>query len=83
MQWTLLVGGTNGHQQLLKWMGITELPAGFSVVARRAIPGKAGWRAWYDWLIPRLAKKYRADAVVLTGGIAAAKGRSLRSSGCP
>jgi glycosyltransferase involved in cell wall biosynthesis len=73
VQWLLLVDGTNGHEQLLKWMGVSALPAGFSLITRNALPGTTGWRIWYDWLIPRLAKKYRADAVVLTGGIAAAK----------
>lgn len=47
------------------------LPAA-SVVIRRALPGRAGWKLWYDWQLPRLAKKRGADAVMLTGGIAAA-----------
>jgi len=48
-----------------------ELPAA-SVVIRRALPGRAGWKLWYDWQLPRLAKQQGADAVMLTGGIAAA-----------
>jgi glycosyltransferase involved in cell wall biosynthesis len=47
------------------------LPAA-SVVIRRALPGRVGWKLWYDWQLPRLAKKQGADAVMLTGGIAAA-----------
>jgi glycosyltransferase involved in cell wall biosynthesis len=43
-----------------------------SVVIRRALPGRVGWKLWYDWQLPRLAKKQGADAVMLTGGIAAA-----------
>ena len=48
-----------------------DLPAG-TVLTRRALPGKAGWAIWYDWLIPRLARQQGADAVMLTAGIAAA-----------
>jgi glycosyltransferase involved in cell wall biosynthesis len=48
-----------------------ELPAA-SVVIHRALPGRVGWKLWYDWQLPRLAKKQGADAVMLTGGIAAA-----------
>ena len=48
------------------------MPAGFSLLVRRSFPGRPGWRIWYDWLIPRLAKKHKADAIFLTGGIAAA-----------
>jgi glycosyltransferase involved in cell wall biosynthesis len=47
------------------------LPAA-SVVIRRALPGRVGWKLWYDWQLPRLAKKQGAGAVMLTGGIAAA-----------
>jgi len=47
------------------------LPAA-SVVIRRALPGRVGWKLWYDWQLPRLAKQQGADAVMLTGGIAAA-----------
>jgi len=47
------------------------LPAA-SLVIRRALPGRAGWKLWYDWQLPRLAKKQGADAIMLTGGIAAA-----------
>jgi glycosyltransferase involved in cell wall biosynthesis len=46
------------------------LPAG-TVLIRRALPGRVGWAIWYDWMIPRLARKQGADAVMLTAGIAA------------
>ena len=42
------------------------------ILTRRALPGRAGWRLWYDWQIPRMARRYKADLVMLTGGIAAA-----------
>jgi hypothetical protein len=45
--------------------------AGEEVLIKRALPGRAGWRLWYDWQIPRLVKKWRPDRVILTGGIAA------------
>jgi glycosyltransferase involved in cell wall biosynthesis len=48
-----------------------ELPPG-TVLIRRALPGRPGWKLWYDWQIPRLARQQGADAVMLTGGIAAA-----------
>ena len=41
------------------------------VLVKRALPGRAGWRLWYDWQIPRLVRKHRPDRVMLTGGIAA------------
>jgi glycosyltransferase involved in cell wall biosynthesis len=41
------------------------------VLVRRALPGRVGWRLWYDWQIPRLVKKYRPHRVMVTGGIAA------------
>ena len=47
-----------------------QLP-GQTLVLPRALPGRAGWRYWYDWQIPRLAKKHKAGLVMLTGGIAA------------
>jgi glycosyltransferase involved in cell wall biosynthesis len=74
VQWLLLADRTYSHEQLLKWMGVTTLPAGFSVITRGTLPGSTGWRVWYDWVVPRLARKHRADAVLLTGGIAAVAG---------
>jgi hypothetical protein len=41
-------------------------------ILRSSLPGKAGWKLWYDWQIPRLAKKYRPDWVMTSGGVAAA-----------
>jgi glycosyltransferase involved in cell wall biosynthesis len=31
-----------------------------------------GWVLWYDWLIPRIVRKLKPDAVMLTGGVTAA-----------
>jgi glycosyltransferase involved in cell wall biosynthesis len=45
---------------------------GSSMLVQRALPGRMGWRWWYDWQIPRLAKKHRPDWVMLTGGVVAA-----------
>jgi len=41
------------------------------------LPGSFGWRWWYDRQIPRLARQYHADMVMLTGGITA------KSAGVP
>jgi glycosyltransferase involved in cell wall biosynthesis len=51
--------------------GMLDVIAGDSVLVRRALPGSFGWRWWYDRQIPRLAKRYHADMVMLTGGITA------------
>ena len=51
--------------------GMLDGISGDSVLVRRAIPGSFGWRWWYDRQIPRLARQYRADMVMLTGGITA------------
>lgn len=51
--------------------GMLDGISGDSVVVRRSLPGSFGWRWWYDRQIPRLAKRYRADMVMLTGGITA------------
>jgi glycosyltransferase involved in cell wall biosynthesis len=51
--------------------GMLDDLAGDSVLVRRALPGSFGWRWWYDRQIPRLARQYHADMVMLTGGITA------------
>ena len=48
--------------------GLPDMP----VLVRRAFPGRAGWKLWYDWLIPRIARKFKPDVVMLTGGVVAA-----------
>ena len=48
--------------------GLPDMP----VLVRRAFPGQAGWKLWYDWLIPRIVRKFKPDAVMLTGGVVAA-----------
>jgi glycosyltransferase involved in cell wall biosynthesis len=39
------------------------------VVIRRALPGRAGWRWWYDRQLPRVATQMGVDGAWLTGGI--------------
>ena len=51
--------------------GMLDGISGDSVLTRRALPGSFGWRWWYDRQIPRLARQYHADLIMLTGGIAA------------
>lgn len=48
------------------------LPADARVIRQGTLPGKIGWRRWYNHSIPRLARQHHADWVMLTGGIAAA-----------
>ncbi len=68
------------REQAVKWLFVVDhsyrpetLPdlAGASILIRRALPGRAGWKLWYDWQIPRLARQHKADAVMLTAGTAA------------
>ena len=51
--------------------GMLDGISGDSVLVRRALPGSFGWRWWYDRQIPRVARQYHADMVMLTGGITA------------
>ncbi len=51
--------------------GMLDGISGDSVLVRRALPGSFGWRWWYDRQIPRLARQYHADLIMLTGGISA------------
>ncbi len=76
----LSVLGSLTREHGIKWRVVVDhtwrpgsLPgiAEEEVLIKRALPGRAGWRLWYDWQIPRLARKYRPDRVMLTGGIAA------------
>ncbi len=69
------------RDQAVRWLFLVDqsyqphlIPklTGSSVLVHRAFPGRMGWRLWYDWLIPRLAKKHKADWIMLTGGITAA-----------
>jgi len=49
---------------------LPELP-GTRLIRQRVLPGRLGWRFWYDVQIPRLAKKYGAGLVMTTGGVVA------------
>lgn len=46
-------------------------PSAHRLLTRRTLPGKRGWKIWYDWQIPLVVKKYRPDLVMTTAGIAA------------
>lgn len=46
---------------------------GYRLLTRRSLPGKGGWRWWYDWQLPLTARRYRPDLVMTTGGITAAR----------
>jgi glycosyltransferase involved in cell wall biosynthesis len=61
LQWLLVAGPADP---------IPELP-GTRLIRQRSLPGKLGWRLWYDVQIPRLAKKHGAGLVMTTGGVAA------------
>src|SRR5579859_4016958 len=37
------------------------------LVIRNALPGKAGWKFWNDWQLPKQIKKYGPDLVMTTG----------------
>ena len=62
-QWLLLADKAHGP--------LPELP-GETVIIKRALQGRIGWRLWYHRLIPRLAKKHKVDWVMLTGSAAGA-----------
>lgn len=51
--------------------GLLSAIPNHTLLTRRAFPGWAGWKIWYDGQIPRWAKKYRADLVMTTAGISA------------
>ncbi|HVU98802.1 MAG TPA: glycosyltransferase [Puia sp.] len=61
VQWLLVAGPADS---------LPELP-GARLIRRRVLPGKLGWRLWYDVQLPRLAKKHKAGLVMTTGGVAA------------
>ncbi len=65
VSWLLLV---DHHYRPGLLPGLPDLP----LAVHRSFPGRAGWKLWYDWQLPRLVRKYRPDMVMLTGGIAAA-----------
>lgn len=77
----LSAAATLTRRAAVKWLLLVDqgwrpgvLPDGVEgeMLIQRALPGRAGWRLWYDWQIPRLVKKHRPDRVMLTGGVAAA-----------
>lgn len=77
----LSVAATLARDKGVKWLllvdhtyqpGLFGGVAGMPVLVRRAFPGRVGWKLWYDWLIPRIARKFKCDAVMLTGGVSTA-----------
>lgn len=75
----LSVLGSLTREHGIKWLPVmdhTWRPGSLpgipeEVLIERTFPGRTGWRLWYDWQIPRLAKKHRPHRVMLTGGVAA------------
>src|ERR1700761_8518423 len=63
VEWLLVVDHTYRKE-------VSDLPA-MPTISLRSLPGRPGWKLWYDWQIPRLVKKEKPDAVMLTGGVGA------------
>jgi len=68
-EWLLLVDHTYQPGML------PELPEG-RLISLRALPGRPGWKLWYDWQLPRLVKKHKPALIMLSGGVAIAPGLS-------
>ena len=64
LQWLLVAGPADAFPG----------PPGTRLIRQRVLPGKLGWRLWYDVQLPRLAKKHKAGLVMTTGGVAAKTG---------
>jgi glycosyltransferase involved in cell wall biosynthesis len=71
VKWLFVVDHSYQPEMLPDLAGVSILTHA-SILTRRAFPGRAGWRLWYDWQIPRLARHHKADLLMLTAGIAAA-----------
>ena len=39
------------------------------MIIKKSLPGRLGWMIWYDWQVPGLIKKMKADILITTGGI--------------
>jgi glycosyltransferase involved in cell wall biosynthesis len=76
VEWLLLVDHT--YRPGL-FAGLPDMP----VLVRRALPGKLGWKLWYDWLIPGIVRKFKCDSVMMTGGVAAAVSKLPQSLWMP
>jgi glycosyltransferase involved in cell wall biosynthesis len=79
-RYILVAAAALARDKAVKWLfvvdhtfrpGMLDGISGDSVLVRRALPGSFGWRWWYDRQIPRLARQYHADMIMLTGGITA------------
>ncbi len=65
VEWLFLVDQTWSQQRL-------PLPEK-SVLMQKAVRGRIGWRFWYGWRLPAIARKHKVDGVMLTGGVCAAR----------
>jgi len=48
------------------WQGISEK----NILEKKSLPGRLGWKIWYDWQVPAIVKKYKPNVLITTGGIA-------------
>ncbi len=55
--------------------GSLPLPEGATRLFRKTFRGGAGDKIWYDWLIPRLARRHKVQLVMTTGGRMADSGK--------
>src|SRR5450432_1673505 len=62
VEWLLLVDGSYREGRL---PGISR----YNLLTATALPGTTGWKAWYDWQLPRAIKRCKADLLMTTGGI--------------
>jgi glycosyltransferase involved in cell wall biosynthesis len=62
VEWLMLVDGAYREDRL---PGISR----YDLKTATALPGSAGWRAWYGWQLPRAVKRFKADLLMTTGGI--------------
>ena len=65
VEWLFLVDGAYP----VDWLSGSR---GHRLLTKRTLPGKVGWKIWYEWQIPLTVKKYRPDLVMTTGGVTAA-----------
>jgi hypothetical protein len=72
IEWKFLVDGTYRE-------GLFPGISGERVLVKKALPGKSGWKLWYDWQIPLLVKKLKPSLVMTTGGIAS---KGLKTPQC-
>jgi glycosyltransferase involved in cell wall biosynthesis len=70
----------------IEWLLLTDkrvalelpsmLPSGLNVkeiIARRALPGRLGWKVWYNWQLPSVVRRRKPDLLMTTGKSSAAR----------